>query len=163
MTTPPRSHGRGTFFVTASCWEKKKLLQSDRSARLFIETLFGYRSQGKFLLHEFVVMTDHFHLLITPFVTLERAVQLIKGGFSFRAGKQFGWPGEIWQESYYDRRVRDAAEFARCKEYIHRNPVKRGLAALPNEYPFGSASGIFELDEVPQGLKPSAMGASMRR
>jgi putative transposase len=43
-----------------------------------------YRTQKKYLLHEFVVMRDHFHLILTPTgITLERAMQLIKGRFSF--------------------------------------------------------------------------------
>jgi putative transposase len=53
-------------------------------ADLFVQVLLSYREQHKYLLHEFVLMPDHFHLLITPTLTLERALQLIKGGFSFR-------------------------------------------------------------------------------
>jgi putative transposase len=53
-------------------------------------------------------MPNHFHLLITPTLTLERAMQVIKGGFSYRARKELGFAGEIWQPSYYDRRVRAA-------------------------------------------------------
>jgi len=99
--------GQFTYFITASAADKKPLLQSDRSANLLIEVLYRYR--GKYLLHEFVVMPDHFHLLITPeTITLERSLQLIKGGFSFRFKKQIGQVGEIWQNSFYDRRVRDA-------------------------------------------------------
>jgi putative transposase len=49
-----------------------------------VQVLLSYREQHKYLLHEFVLMPDHFHLLITPTLTLERALQLIKGGFSFR-------------------------------------------------------------------------------
>jgi putative transposase len=66
---------------------------------MLLETLFKYRSQGKYFLHEFVVMRDHIHLLLTPAgdTTLERAMQLIKGGFSFRASKELGLRGEIWQ------------------------------------------------------------------
>ena len=73
-------------------------------ARLFLEVLQHYRLQNKYLLHEFVLMPDHFHLLITPTETLERALQLIKGGFSFRARKELGFVREIWQMSFYDRR-----------------------------------------------------------
>ena len=69
-------------------------------AQLFIEVLLHYRRQGKYLLHEFVLMPDHFHVLITPAITLERALQLIKGGFSFRARKELGFGGEIWQTSF---------------------------------------------------------------
>jgi len=58
---------------------------------LFLDVLFHYWQQQKYLLHDFVVMPDHFHLLITPIVTLERAMQLIKGGFSFRAKRELGF------------------------------------------------------------------------
>jgi putative transposase len=70
------------FFITSSAWERRRLFQSEPMAKLFLQVLFHYRSEGKFLLHEFVLMPDHFHLLITPNseITLERAVQLVKGG-----------------------------------------------------------------------------------
>jgi putative transposase len=124
-------------------------------ANCFLEVLENYRRQRKFLLHEFVLMPDHFHLLLTPTETLEKAVQLIKGGFSFRARKELGFGGEIWEHSFHDRRVRDELEYERFREYIHQNPVKRGLAAVAREYPYSSAAGVFLLDEVPRRLKPS--------
>jgi putative transposase len=155
MTIPYRgSTGDGMYFVTSSTFQKKALLQSERTARLFIETLLDYRSQCKYELHEFVVMPDHFHLLITPIVTLEKAVQLIKGGFSFRAGKLFGIRGSIWQPSFYDRRVRDAAEYDAFERYTHWNPVKRGLAETPEEYAYSSAAGGAILHPAPERLKP---------
>src|SRR5260370_32210153 len=105
MAAPRRRNtGSGTYFITAGTFQKQQLLQSDRMARLFLDVLLGYRSQEKYLLHEFVIMPDHFHLLITPLLTLERALQLIKGGFSFRAKRELGFQGEIWEKSFYDRR-----------------------------------------------------------
>jgi putative transposase len=51
-------------------------------ADLLIDTLLDYRRQQKFLLHEFVVMPNHIHLILTPQgITLERSIQFIKGGF----------------------------------------------------------------------------------
>jgi len=107
MAAPHRGNtGHSAYFITASTFQKRSLFQSERMAQLFIEVLLHYRRQGKYLLHEFVLMPDHFHVLITPAITLERALQLIKGGFSFRARKELGFGGEIWQTSFYDRRVR---------------------------------------------------------
>ena len=157
MANPYRGQtGRGTYFITADCFEKKRMLQSDRSAQLMIDVLYHYRGQKKYLLHEFVVMPNHFHLLITPEgeATLERAMRLIKGGFSFRAGRELGMKGEIWQTSFHDRRVRDMDEYRRFREYIHQNPVGAHLTARAEEWPHSSACGKFELDEVPQRLKP---------
>jgi putative transposase len=163
MAIPPRgSTGHGTYFITASCHDKKHLLQSDRSARLFIDVLYHYRAEQKYLVHEFVVMPNHFHLLITPAqdVTLERALQLIKGGFSYRAAREIALRGEIWQTSFYDHRIRNADEYQRCREYIRQNPVRRGLVARAENYPFSSANPAFQLDEVPQRLKPASCAAS---
>src|SRR5579871_667036 len=65
-----------TFFVTAVTWQRRSLFNAEPMARLFIETLLRYRDQDRFQLHEFVIMPDHFHLLITPAseVSLEKAV-----------------------------------------------------------------------------------------
>ena len=164
MTIPYRgTTGDGTYFVTSSTLQKRALLQSERMAILFIETLLNYRDQQKYNLHEFVVMPDHFHLLLTPIVTLEKAVQLITGGFSFRAGKLFGLRGNIWQTSFYARRVRGAIEYESFRRYIHWNPVKRGLADIPERYAYSSAAGRVFLDPVPQRLKPISDQQSGRR
>ncbi len=76
MTIPYRgSTGNGTYFITASTFEKKCILQSERMAGLLINVFSHYQQQGKYQLHEFVVMPNHFHILITPLypVTLEKA------------------------------------------------------------------------------------------
>lgn len=123
-------------------------------ARLFLDVLFHYRRQNYYLLHAFVLMPNHFHLLVTPIISLERSLQVIKGGFSYRAKKELLFGGEIWQTSFYDRRVRNLVEYEAFEQYIHENPVKAGLAASAAEYPYSSARGGFVLDGVPQRLKP---------
>jgi putative transposase len=157
MTIPYRGATRGgTYFITASSFEKQSLLQSDRMAGLFTDVLFHYHKESKYQLHEYVIMPNYFHLLITPIspVTIEKAVQFIKGAFSYRAKKELGFAGEIWQTSFYDRRVRDATQYARFRHYIHMNPVRRGLVTLPEEFPHSTAK--LKLDDAPQWLKPAA-------
>lgn len=151
--------GMETFFVSTNILNFRHLLQSERSASLFIECLYLYRSEERYLLHEFVVMPNHVHLIVSPRgVTIERVVGMIKGGFSFRAKEQFGWKGPTWIRSFQDRRLRDAEEYAVRKTYVWENPVRAGLCARPEDWPYGSACGRFELDPVPQRLKPLAMG-----
>lgn len=85
MAAPHRGNtGYSCYFITASTFQKHSLFQSERLAKLFLEVLLHYRQQGKYLLHEFVLTPDHFHLLISPTLTLGRGLQVIKGGFSFR-------------------------------------------------------------------------------
>jgi putative transposase len=156
MAIPHRGQtGHSTYFVSASAYQKMSLFQTERMAGLFLDVLYHYRKDGKYLLHEFVLMPNHFHLLVTPQeITLERALQLMKGGFSYRAKKELGFTGEIWQTSFHDRRVRDLPEYQGFRKYIHENPVKRGLCSSPEQYPYSSANGKFPLDSVPQRLKP---------
>jgi len=119
-----------TFFVTSSTWEKQGLLQSARAASLLIDVLYHYREQRKYLLHEFVVMPDHFHVLITvgADMTVEKAVQLIKGGFAFRAGRELGFRAPVWQKGFSEIRVHEREAFLGIGEYVRANPVKRFLA-----------------------------------
>jgi putative transposase len=148
--------GARTFFVTSSIAGKRNLLQSDRSAGLFVRVLYEYRAQRKFRLHEFVVMHDHFHALLTveSDSTIERAVQFIKGGFAFSAGKEFGLRAPVWQKGFSEVRISESGTFLRTAQYIRNNPVARLLVEDPLRYPHSSAYPGFELDPAPQGLKP---------
>ena len=152
-----------TFFVTSSISGKRNLLQSDRSAGLFLIVLHDYRRQGKFRLHEFVVMPDHFHLLITvgSDLTIERAVQFIKGGFAFRAARELGFTAPVWQKGFSEVRIFDRSAFEKVATYIRRNPVVRNLVPIEEAFPYSSAHAAVEVDPPPQGLKPIAHGMSV--
>jgi len=125
-------------------------------AQLFIATLQRYREQHKFQRHEFVVMPDHFHLLLTPApeVPMEKTVQLIKGGFSFSVKKELNPNLEVWATGYTEHRVKDAAGYRQHAAYIRENPVRAKLADTCAAYRFGSASGEWEIDPTPPWLKP---------
>ena len=144
--------------MTANILDRKNLFQVEKIARVFIEVLVAYRTQNKYLLHEFVVMPDHIHLILTPAgITLERAMQFVKGGFSFQLSRNLRVKRSVWQPSFVDRRIRDSLEYKRFKDYIWQNPVKRHLAKSPEEYPYSSANPSFKLDPVPQWLKPVSL------
>jgi putative transposase len=159
VSKPPRdffSSPHEVYFISIGCSQGKSIFQSERMAVLFLETLNGYRVQGKFQLHEFAVMPNHVHLLVLPGrgVTLERAIQFIKGGFSFRAGKELGFKGEIWQRGYVDHRIRDSGDYVYHREYIHMNPVRAHLCENAAAFAYSSANPRHSLDAAPQGLKP---------
>jgi putative transposase len=101
-------------------------------------------------------MPDHFHLLMTVEcdLTIERAMELIKGGFAFRAGRELGFNAPVWQKGFSEVRVLDPEAFARNSDYIRDNPVARRLVSEATEFPCSSAHPGFQLDPTPQGLKP---------
>ena len=158
---PTREHATNnaqTYFVTFDAWERRALFRPEPWARLFFQNLLSHRDS--YLLHEFVLMPDHFHLLITPSIALERAVQLIKGGFSYRAKEELGSSAEVWQRGFSDHRIRDWEDYERHLHYIHLNPVKRHLCEGPEEYKYSSAFPGWKLDPIPQGLKPQEIVAA---
>jgi putative transposase len=145
----------GTYFITFSTFQRMRLFVVEPYVRLFLKTLYTYQRQGAFQLHAFVVMPEHVHLLITPAPekTLERVVQLIKGGYSRDFGLHFGLKKEVWQRGFTDHRIRDAQDFEIHRGYIHHNPVKRGLVENPVEYRYCSAFPGFRLDIWPSAAK----------
>jgi len=100
-------------------------------------------------------MPEHFHLIITPKdgTTLERAVQLIKGGYSYRAGKELCSSLEIWQPGFADHEIRDAQDYEIHKTYIWQNAAKRGLVEKAGEYTYCSAHSGFERDAMPETFR----------
>jgi putative transposase len=160
---PAREHATNnsqTYFVTSDTWERRPIFNLESWARLFFKTLLFHRSES-YLLHEFVLMPDHFHLLISPLIALERAVQLIKGGFSFRAKKELESNMEIWRRGFVDHRVRDFEDYDKHVHYIHLTPVKKHLCTSPQEYRYSSAYPGWKLEPIPQGLKPRGFSATI--
>jgi putative transposase len=144
-----------TYFVSTKCWQNHSIFQVAESAEILIRKMLEYRDKGNYLLHEFVVMPDHLHILITPdnSTSLERAMQLIKGGSSHEIHKVRGSTASIWQSGFHESRVRDAADYKK-RDYIHFNPVAAKLVERPEQWRYSSASGNYELDPIPQRLKP---------
>ncbi len=103
-----------------------------------IDVLRSYVAARKFVIHDFVVMPDHVHLLLTVEgdISIEKAVQFIKGGFSYRLKREFGYLGEVWQRGFSEVRVNDRESFLQHRDYIAWNPVKKGLADSPDEFPY---------------------------
>jgi putative transposase len=139
-----------TFFITSVTAQRRTLFQRDAVSDLLVDVFQHYRDQGKYLLHDFVIMPDHFHALVTPAneISLEKAIQFIKGGFSFRLKSRL----PVWQPSFTNHRIRDSEDFERHRAYIRMNPVRAGLVAKVEDYPYSSANGRF--------ARPDAAGAN---
>ena len=141
------------FFATTKTSMTRRLLQSERNAMLLIDVLRSNVAAGKFQLHDFVIMPDHLHLLMTlpGDIAIEKAMQLIKGGFSYRLKREFGYQGEVWQRGFSEVRISDGQSFLRHREYIVQNPVKAGLVDTAEQYPY---CYTYLAKKRAQGLKP---------
>lgn len=144
----------GTFFITANTWGRRALFLTESLGRLFLDVLYHDRNKARYKLHEFTLMPEHFHLIVTPGenTSLERMGQWIKGGFSYRVGTDLLNPMEIWQPGFADHHIRDARNDEIYRTSIFQNAVQRGLAERAEDYKYGSAHWGFDLDPVLENL-----------
>ncbi len=141
MAIPQRTATAGTFFITTVSYNRRRIFQVTRNAELFLETLQHYRPH--YLLHAFVLMPDHAHLILTPRdKTLPQIMNLIKGGYSHRLASKL----PVWQRGYTDHLIQSPQDFTTRQTYIHQNPVTAHLAATPEAYPHTSANTPIPLD-----------------
>ncbi len=158
---PHRLLPGATYFVSTATWERRELFRVPEVADILIRRILACRDRGAFLLHEFVVMPNHFHLLMTPgeTTTLEKAIQLIKGGSSHEIHVQRGTRMEIWQIGFHEWSVREAEDYLSKVAYIRMNPVRARLVERPEDWAFGSASGKFAMDPPPEKFMAVTSGA----
>jgi putative transposase len=137
-----------TYAITILTFQRHRHFQRTVNAELFIATICRYRDAGKFLLHAFVVMPDHVHILVTPAtdVSTAKAVQFVKGGYSHAVREQS--PGEVWHSGYHEHRIRDRSDFEAQKQYIANNPSRKRF----DDYPHVHTKQAGHIDPAPSHL-----------
>jgi len=78
---------------------------------------------------------------------LSTITQSLKGYTAHECNRLLGRHGQFWEHESYDHYVRDAAEFDRIVNYVLNNPVKAGLVADQNDWPWGYRR---QPEDVPQ-------------
>ncbi|MBI1886395.1 MAG: transposase [Chloroflexi bacterium] len=138
------------YFATTATKERRAFFADPRLSQMIMDNLRFYRDHMGFRLHGYVVMPDHVHLLITPGSC---SISDIMRNFKSFTGKQIREAlrisGPIWQSRFYDRVIRDEAQFVAALNYIHLNPVKDGLVSLPEDYEFSSCGTYARSEKSP--------------
>ena len=163
-----RYYGLGHLhFVTFSCYRRLPLLGTAQARDLFVRTLEAMRERHDFLLVGYVAMPEHVHLLIgepakgTPSTVLKALKQCVSRDLreqtrgSASAGGDRCLP-HFWQPRFHDFNVHSAGKKREKLDYMHANPVKRGLVENPLDWVWSSASfyatgvpGSVRIDPVP--------------
>jgi putative transposase len=146
-------------FITFSTAGKKWLFKSPALYQLFIEHLDRARTQHQFDLLAYVVMLNHVHLLIYPHGTesIPNILRTIKRPFAYRALQALRQSDldlveslkvvhggrtitRFWQAGGgLDRNLTDPDRIRKAIEYMHGNPVRRGLVEKPTDWTWSSA------------------------
>jgi REP element-mobilizing transposase RayT len=99
----------------------------------------GQDTLDRYVLHAYVVMANHVHMLISPKAGPPKIMQSLKGFTAHQANLHLGRTGSFWQRESYDHWVRDRKEFDKIVAYIENNPVKAGIVSGPEEFRWSSA------------------------
>lgn len=89
-------------------------------------------------IHGYALMPNHVHLMVESADNLPRAMQFVFAQYSRQINQRYGWDGPIWKGRYRNRLVQDDNYWRHLLAYIHLNPVRAGMAKLPDYCPFTS-------------------------
>ncbi len=131
------------IFVTTNTRDREPVFYDQACDREVVESLYRVQSFHPFFLYAFVIMPDHCHFLLTvpESGSISRIMYAFKRSVSFEIGRP------IWQSRFYAKIVID--DIDRVIRYIHMNPVKKDLCDQPSDYPWSSASGRWDVSDVP--------------
>lgn len=137
LTTGQAFHTMDRLLDQARCGPT--FLGKPAIAELVLDSLL-YGSQVKhYKLHSWVIMPNHLHLLVTPWVSVSKFLGSLKAATAKRANLLLSRTGKpFWQDESYDHLVRSSEEFQRIQRYIENNPVTAGLAGTPEQYVWSS-------------------------
>jgi REP element-mobilizing transposase RayT len=106
-------------------------LLAHREKADFVADTLSHRDGAEYLLHSWVVMPNHVHVLFSPLpgTSIYKSVGAWKRFSATRIHKADGDSGALWQKDYFDRLIRDWDHFLNVARYIRRNPAKARLQA----------------------------------
>jgi len=152
-----RIYGKGHLhFITFSCYRRRPLLKTGRARDVFVNELGKIRDEMGFCLIGYVVMSEHVHLLIsepqegTPSTVLQKLKLRVarklrkrkRRGNEAQLRLPFAEAGELlrafWQARFYDFNVYSRQKLREKLDYMHANPVNRGLVEHPKDWPWSS-------------------------
>ena len=128
------------FFVTVCLLKTRRRLYDPDFERLAYAIARMRRKHG-FLLTSWVFLPDHWHAILYPPypLSISRVFKAIKVSSTTAINVHLREKGELWQERFFDRALRTVKEYHNKVEYIHFNPVRRGLVKRPEEWRWSSA------------------------
>ncbi len=143
--------GHDLHFITCSCYDRRPELGTAQRRDLFLRVLEQARLRYRFVVIGYVVMPEHFHLLVTEPEVGDPSVvmKVIKERFTRILHRNGVRTKRIWQKRFYDFNVSTSRKRVEKLRYMHRNPVKRGLVAAPEEWVWSSFRSYAFKEEGP--------------
>jgi putative transposase len=143
------------FFVTSNLRRAVPPIH-DHEFSILARAIEGVRGRMKTAVFGYCLMPDHWHAIVLPEEgsSISDFLMRVKIAAYQRIRKARSSRDGIWQSRFYDHILRIRREFDQTLEYIHQNPVRRGLVETAMEWPWSGAAwyldgtGPLAIDEV---------------
>jgi len=124
------------YHVTSRTNGKSPAFENDLGRKIMLVTLKNAKEKYGFRLHNFCIMPNHIHLLITPSngTSLSRIMQWIKTRSAKRWNCINRSKDHLWGERFFARQIKDLIDYLFVQNYIDQNPVKAGLVSNPPDW-----------------------------
>ena len=145
---PSRDHVNQSIiqYVTVDVAKRRPLLANPLSARVI---LVAWKAANYWLVGRYVLMPDHLHLFCAPAVFPPTPLQQWVLYWRAEATRRWPMPAEkpIWQKDFFDRQLRSGESYREKWDYVWRNPVRAGLVAHPEDWPYQGELNILQWHE----------------
>ncbi len=138
---PPHIYLDNTnYFITIGTFRKSRLFNNDIKKQFIKSALDSAIKKFGYILHAWVILDNHFHILIKALrgELLPRFIGSVTGKSAIELNKLDKISGRQCWYQYWDRCIRNEADFWRRMNYTHYNPVKHSYVSLMGEYLFSS-------------------------
>lgn len=131
------------YHVSVRVNNRELLLKSCVAKLIFVAVLKKAKQKYKFSVENYVIMGNHFHMIINPQKdeSLSRIMQWFLSVFARVYNKRFGRSGHFWGERFFSRIINSFSDYLNTFDYIDRNPIVAGLVTSIYEWKF---SGVHE-------------------
>jgi REP-associated tyrosine transposase len=137
--------GMGYFITKCTLHPKLIFINKPEIALILIECFKWIESNNFFKIDGFVIMPDHYHLIIanTGSKSLSELMRSLDQFSAKRINTILRRSGKFWEDGFYDHTIRNRLDYETKIKYIHDNPVKKGLCDSSEDYLFSSANNQY--------------------
>lgn len=151
MARPMRIEFNGAVYhITSRGNERKKIFWDDKDRELFLARLGQVHERFHWVVHAYVLMSNHYHLLVeTPKANLSRGMRQLNGVYTQEFNRRHGRVGHLLQGRFKSILVEEDNYLLEVSRYIILNPVRAGMVERPEEYRWSSYPSIIGMEKAP--------------
>jgi putative transposase len=155
MRKPRELRHNASYHVISRANRKEMILNSDDVKEMFLEVLRRAQKKYKFVIKNFCIMGNHYHLIIKPLEneSLSKIMQWILSTFALKFNRLFGLTGHVWNDRFISKIIYSYLQYLKTFLYIANNPVRARITEWPGDYPYNGITflqkGILDILERP--------------